>query len=85
MTSDSSDTESSTVSSPKAKRSKRKTVKKLKCKKDKTKIDYDSSADESNEILKKKRKVKNLEGVLNLKSSVKKGKAKLMERNVDIV
>ena len=83
MTSDSSDTEPSTVSSPQAKRSKCKTVKKLKCKKDKIKIDYDSS--KSNEIPKKKRKVKNLEGVLNLKSSVKKGNAKLMERNVDIV
>ena len=60
MTSDSSDTEPSTVSSPQVKRSKCKTVKKLKRKKDKIKIDYDSSADESNEIPKKKRKVKKL-------------------------
>ena len=76
MTSDSSDTEPSTVSSPQAKRSKRKTVKKLKCKKDKIKIDYDSSADESNEIPKKKRKVKKLRRVPKLKKQCEKRESK---------
>ena len=52
---------------------------------DKIKIDYDSSADESNKILKKKTKVKKLRRGPKLKKQCKKGKAKLMERNVDIV
>ena len=61
LVSDSSNTEPSAISSPEAvkvKHSKHKTVKKLKCKKDKVKCEYDSSEDESSDIPKKRRKVK---------------------------
>ena len=63
VTSDSLDTEQSTVSSPedvKDKCSKHKIVRKLKHKKKKVKVEYDSSEDESSDIPKKKRKVKKL-------------------------
>ena len=63
VTSDSLDTEPSTVSSPevvKDKCSKHKTVRKLKSKKKKAKVEYNSSEDESSDIPKKKRKVKKL-------------------------
>ena len=88
VTSDSLDTEPSTVSSPEAvkdKHSKHKTVRKLKHKMKKAKVEYDSSEDESSDIPKKKRKVKNLERVLNLRNIRKERKAKVKEENISIL
>ena len=79
VTSDSLDTEPSTVSSPEAlkdEHSKHKTVRKLKCKKKKAKVEYDSSEDESSDIPKKKRKVKKLGRGPKLKKHLERKESK---------
>ena len=90
VTSDSLDMEPTTISSPepvkvKVKHPKHKTVKKVKRKKDKSKVSSDRSYNELTVTPKKKRKVKNWERVLNLKSSPNKIRVKLVVRNVNIV
>ena len=67
------------MSSPeavKAKHSKHKTVRKLKHKKKKAKVEYDSSEDESSDIPKKKRKVKKLRKGPKLKKHLERKESK---------